>query len=76
MAPSVGKAAFTVGLTILFMAVFVLFSLKPGSPEFVVDVVAIVVDGVFIGLVIWSVRRAARLPKRHSPSDHEDERFP
>ena len=65
MAPSVGKAAFTVGLTILFMAVFVLFFLEPGSPEFVADVIAIVVDGAFIGLVVWSVRRAARLPMHH-----------
>ncbi len=72
MAPTVGRAAFTVGLTILFMAVFVLFFIEPGSPEFVADVIAIIVDGAFIGLVVWSVRRAARLPMdRHDRSDQK-----
>ena len=71
MAPIVGKAAFTIGVAVLIMALFALLYVEPGSPEFVVDILALVFITAFLGLVIWSVRRAARLPT-HRPSEQEE----
>lgn len=71
MAPAVGKAAFTTGIAVLILALFALLYVEPGSPEFVVDMMALVFDTIFLGLVIWSVRRAARLPT-HRPSEHQE----
>jgi hypothetical protein len=71
MAPIVGKTAFTIGVAVLIMALFALLYVEPGSPEFVVDVLALVFVTAFLGLVIWSVRRAARLPT-HRPSEHQE----
>jgi len=62
MAPAVGKAAFTVGITVLIMGLSVLFCVEPGSPEFVADVLSLVFVTAFLGLLIWNVRRAVRLP--------------
>ena len=71
MAPAVGRAVFTIGVAVLVMALFALFYVEPGSPEFVADVLALVFDAVFLGLLIWYVRRAARLPT-HRLAERED----
>ena len=71
MAPAIGRAAFTIGVTILIMALFALFYVEPGSPEFVVDVLALAFITAFLGLLIWHVRRAAHLPI-HRLSEHQE----
>lgn len=71
MEPAVGKTAFTIGVAVVVMALFALFFVEPGSPEFVADVLALIFGSLFLGLVIWSVRRAARLPM-HRPSEKEE----
>lgn len=54
------KIAFTVGIFILILALIPLPFLRRDSPEFIVDIVAIIVSLVFLGLVIWNVRRQVR----------------
>ena len=71
MPPAIGRIAFTIGVAVLIMALFALFYIEPGSPEFVVDVLALVFVTAFLGLLIWNVRRAARLPT-HRPSEQEE----
>lgn len=71
MAPAVGKAAFTIGVAILIMALFALFYVEPGSPGFVVDILALVFVTAFLGLLIWHVRWAAHLPT-YRPSEHQE----
>jgi len=60
-----GKIAFTVGIFILILALIPLPFLRRGSPEFIVDIVAIIVTLVFLGLVIWNVRRQVRTFKKN-----------
>ncbi len=64
MAPAIGKAALTIGLAILLMGLYVLCLVEPGSPEFVALVLALGFDLLFLGGLIWRIRRAARLPLR------------
>ncbi len=71
MAPAVGRAAFTIGVAVLLMALFALFYVEPGSPEFIADVLALVFDVIFLGLLVWYVRRAARLPT-HRLSERQE----
>jgi len=59
-----GKIAFTVGIFILILALIPLPFLRKESPEFIVDIVAIIVTLVFLGLVIWNVRRQVRTFKK------------
>ena len=70
MAPSIGRIAFTTGLSVFLLALLMLPTLDPESPEFVADVLALLISGVFLLLVVISVRRAARLPT--IPLEHED----
>ncbi len=62
MPPPVGRLAFSMGLTIFLLALVTLPFLDPGSAEFVVDLIALGLSAIFVGLIVWSVRRAARLP--------------
>lgn len=62
MAPPVAKAAFTIALAIVIMGLYALLWIEPGSPEFVADVLAIGLAGVFLVVLIGYVRRAARIP--------------
>ncbi len=73
MAPSVGRLAFTIGLSVFLLALITLPFLDPGSAEFVANVLALLLSGTFVGLVVWSVRRAARLPTPDdvSPADQQ-----
>ena len=71
MAPPVGRLAFTIGLSVFLLALITLPFLNPGSAEFVADVLALLLSGTFVGLVVWSVRRAAHLPM-HRPSEQEE----
>ncbi|MGY4706293.1 hypothetical protein ACVNPS_00860 [Candidatus Bipolaricaulota sp. J31] len=60
MAPHIGRIAFSLGLTVLLLALFCLPFLEPGSAEFVVDLIAIAMATAFLGLVAWSVRREVK----------------
>ncbi len=64
MAPTVGRIAFTIGVFLVTLSLIPLPFLPWGSAEFVVDVIAFVISSIFLALVIWDVRRQARLPVR------------
>jgi len=63
MAPHVGRIAFTLGVFVLILALIPLPFLERGSPEFIVDLVALVAISIFLGFVIWDVRRQARISR-------------
>jgi hypothetical protein len=50
------------------LALITLPFLDPSSPEFVADAIALTLSGSFCGLIVWSVRRAARIPMPDDPS--------
>lgn len=66
MAPHIGRIAFTIGILLVTLSLLPLPFLSRGSPEFVVDLIALVLSSTFLALVVWSVRRAARLPTGES----------
>jgi hypothetical protein len=74
MPPTVGRLAFSMGFTIFLLALVTLPFLDPGSAEFVVDLIALGLSAVFVGLIVWSVRRAASLPNRSFNCTQDDNR--
>jgi len=62
MAPIVGRIAFSIGVFLVILSLMPLPFLPVGSAEFVVDVIAFVLSSIFLALVVWDVRRQARLP--------------
>ncbi|GEM_PF-1356974 len=71
MAPHVGRIAFRLGMTVLVLALIPLPFLRVGSAEFVVDIVALGVSGLFLLLVSLEVRRQARLHLERKGNDDE-----
>jgi hypothetical protein len=59
---------FNFGILILFLAIIPLPFLKPESPEFVVDVIGLVVDILFLFAVFFDVRRQSSLERRRRDS--------
>ena len=74
MAPIIGRIAFTMGILVLILSLVPLPFVPRGSPEFVVNVIALVCSIIFLALVTWNVRRAARLPYPPLHNLQEDER--
>ena len=64
MSPTVGRIAFNIGVLLIVLSLIPLPFLPVGSAEFIVDVIALVLSSIFLALVVWSVRRQARLPKK------------
>ena len=60
MGPIVGRIAFTVGVFLVILALIPLPFLDRGSPEFVVDVLALIMSSGFLSYVIWRIRREVR----------------
>ncbi len=73
MAPHIGKAAFHLGMTVLVLALIPLPFLRPGSPEFVVDLIALAAATTFLGLIAWLVRRETRTGNRGGRESRETE---
>ncbi len=57
MEPHVGKIAFNLALFLLVLISFSLMIVKKGTAEFTVGIIALGVSLVFLGFVIWDVRR-------------------
>ncbi|MCS6963552.1 hypothetical protein [Thermoflexus sp.] len=74
MAPVLSRLAFTMGLTLFLLALMALPFLSPGSPAFVVDVLALLISGGFLALLVWSIRRevARHIPSQHNQEEHHD----
>jgi len=64
MPPTVGRVAFTIGVLLVTLSLLPLPFLPIGSAEFVVSLIAFVLSSLFLTLVVWDVRRQARLPSR------------
>lgn len=62
MNPLVGQVAFSMGLTIFLLALVILPFLDRTSPEFVADVMALLISGLFTVVIALWTRRRARLP--------------
>lgn len=58
--PQLGKAALTMSLFIIVMAVGMLVFLPPGSPEFAITVFTLGIGIIFLSLVVVLVRRFSR----------------
>ncbi|WP_376790546.1 hypothetical protein [Thermoflexus sp.] len=79
MAPAISRLAFTMGLTLFLLALMALPFLTPGSPAFVVDVMALLISGGFLVLLVWSIQRAIahRIPSHnHHEEDSDDSSRP
>jgi hypothetical protein len=61
MPPEMGRSFFRIAFFVTFVSAALLFFLTPGTADFVVDVLALGVGLVFMGLVAflahWSARR-------------------
>lgn len=61
MEPHVGRIAFTLGIFVLVLALIPLPFLRRDSAEFTVSLIAAVLSSVFLGFVVWSVRRQVHI---------------
>lgn len=66
MDPLLLRSAFRLGFVILFLALVVLPFEDPSSAEFVVTVLALLVGGIFVGLVTVLARSSLPPPPRSS----------
>ncbi len=60
LSPEVGRAAFTWAILLVIGAVGLLVVLRPGTPEFAITVVTLLIGLIFLGLVIALIRLGAR----------------
>jgi hypothetical protein len=60
MTPEVGKAAFRMAIFVVLVAVGLLFAVSPGTPEFAVTLLTLLIGLVFIGVVVVFVRFVGR----------------
>jgi cbb3-type cytochrome oxidase subunit 3 len=58
--PQLGKAALTMSLFIVVMAVGMLVFLPPDSPQFAITVFTLAIGLIFLGAVVVLVRRFSR----------------
>lgn len=69
MNPYMGRVALSSGLLIFLLALIVLPALNPESPEYVANILAIIVSGVFLLIVMAAIRLSARPPLGPDPED-------
>lgn len=60
MQANLGRLLFNFGVVVLFMALIPLPFLEPGSAEFVVDLIGLVIDIIFLVVVYIDIRRQSR----------------
>ncbi|HIC88438.1 MAG TPA: hypothetical protein EYP04_03425 [Anaerolineae bacterium] len=60
MDPQIGKAAFKIAVFIVVSALFVLPFVEPGTSEFGVTILTLVVGALFIGVIAVAVHRFSR----------------
>ncbi len=58
--PELGRAAFRVAILIVLMALGLLVSLRPGSPEFAITLLTLCIGLAFIGVIALFVRVIGR----------------
>jgi hypothetical protein len=60
LSPEVGRAAFTWAILIVLGAVGLLAVLSPGTPEFAITLVTLLMGLLFLGIVVALIRLMAR----------------
>ena len=60
LAPELGRAALRLALLIVVMALGLLITLRPGSPEFAITVLTLLIGLAFIGVIVLFVRVIGR----------------
>jgi hypothetical protein len=60
VSPEIDKAAFRLALLIVVMAAGLLVSLRPGTPEFAVTVLTLLIGLIFVGVIVVFVRLMGR----------------
>ncbi|MDH7485330.1 MAG: hypothetical protein QHJ81_03540 [Anaerolineae bacterium] len=60
MDPQIGRAAFRIAFYLVFTAGILLLFLKPGTAEFGVTLLALLVGLIFVAAVILLLRRSSR----------------
>lgn len=54
------RAALGLAIFIILMSLFVLIGVAPGTAEFVISLASLVIGIIFLGIVVWAIRRVAR----------------
>jgi hypothetical protein len=70
MDPQTGRMALASGATVFLLALVILPLIDPESPQFVADVLALILSGIFLAVVSVIIWRGARPP---IDSDSENE---
>ena len=60
MPPEMGRSFFRIAFFVTLVSAALLFFLTPGTAEFVVDVLALGVGLLFIGIIVFLARRLPR----------------
>jgi hypothetical protein len=58
--PEIGKAGFRIALLIVLMAAGLLATLKPGTPEFAITTLTLIIGLVFVGVIVAFARWLGR----------------
>jgi len=72
MQPNLGRIMFNFGMIILFLALIPLPFLDQKSPEFIVDVIGLVVDVVVLVAVYFDVKRQSSLETRKKREKYDE----
>jgi hypothetical protein len=60
LSPEIGKAAFRLAILIVLLALGLLVTLRPGTPEFAVTELTLLIGVVFVVVVVAVVRWVGR----------------
>ncbi len=69
MAPHVGKTAFAIGIFVIVLSLVILPFLEPGSPQFIVTLITLAIISVWLGFIVWSIRRETAVPRMKPDKD-------
>ena len=61
MEPHIGRLAFNIGMLLLVLCVFSLLMVRRGSAEYYIDLLSLGIIIFFLSLVVWDVRREAKM---------------
>ena len=60
LSPEIGKAGFRLAILIVLMAAGLLITLRPGTPEFAITALTLIIGLGFIGVIVAFVRWLGR----------------
>jgi uncharacterized membrane protein len=56
MAPELGKAAFRWAIFLIVVAAGLLLTLSPGTPEFAITILTLLIGLIFVGVILLFIR--------------------